>query len=436
MNNSGLSFTALPPIDLPARFFISAPLFMISCAFLVLFSGESLWLTRWHPSMLALTHGITLGFITMVMMGALLQLLPVIVGIGIVQPRLITSVSHLFYTLGVFSLMLAFFFGYQWLTMAAILLLILGLIPYLAAVIWVLMKKLSKGDSITGFRLAVLSLLILFVLGLVLLSTKLGYTADILIINKHVTDVHAFFGLAGWTGLLIMAVSFQVIPMFHVAPDFPKAISRYLSVLIFCLLILFVVTPELAMQLVFISYGAFALALLYVIHNRKRKVADVSIRYWQLAALSLLVLNFLYFLPSSIYYGEGLIEHNVKPNKTILLTAIFIYFFLVSVIQGMLLKILPFLSYTHLQQRCLFDFSAMQYIPHMHDFLVKKHAAWLYYFHVLTGTSLIFVLFQPSFYYLFALLLLLEFSWLLFLMIKCIRLYFKTDKKITLFSSN
>ena len=84
MNMSGLSFNALPPIDLPFRFFLSAPLFIIACALLVLFSGETLWLSRWQPNMLALTHGFTLGFLTMVMMGALLQLLPVIGGIGIV----------------------------------------------------------------------------------------------------------------------------------------------------------------------------------------------------------------------------------------------------------------------------------------------------------------------------------------------------------------
>ena len=81
MNLSGLSFNALPTIDLPFRFFISAPIFMLACVGLVFYGGESLWLSRWHPLMLALTHGFTLGFLTMVMLGALLQLLPVIAGI-------------------------------------------------------------------------------------------------------------------------------------------------------------------------------------------------------------------------------------------------------------------------------------------------------------------------------------------------------------------
>jgi hypothetical protein len=41
--------------------------------------------------MLALNHGFTLGFISMVMMGALLQLLPVIGGVGIAKPRLVVG---------------------------------------------------------------------------------------------------------------------------------------------------------------------------------------------------------------------------------------------------------------------------------------------------------------------------------------------------------
>tara|TARA_B110000467_G_C18114989_1_gene364618 strand:- start:158 stop:730 length:573 start_codon:yes stop_codon:yes gene_type:complete len=183
--------------------------------------------------------------------------------------------------------------------------------------------------------------------------------------------------------------------------------------------------PESAMPLLFISHALFGLCLFYVIHKRKRKVPDTTILYWQLAALSLLVLNILYFLPDTLF-------QQIPLNKTMLLTAIFIYFYVTSVIQGMLLKILPFLSYTHLQQRCLMNFSAMQFIPHMHDFLAKKHGKWLYYMHLFSGGSLLLVLVNSSFYAVFALLLLVEFSWLLFLIVKCMKLYFTVNKKISL----
>ncbi len=436
MNISGLSFNALPPIDLPFRFFISAPIFIIACAFLVFFSGESLWLSRWQPNMLALTHGFTLGFLTMVMMGALLQLLPVIGGIGIARPRLIVTVSHACYCLGVLALMLSFIFAGKGLTITAMALLSVGFSVYIAAVSWVLIKKISQGDSIIGFRLAIIAFISLIVLGLILLANRAGISLSVMLLDKHVTDIHALTGLVGWCGILIVAVSFQVLPMFHVAPNMPKLIRQYLAPSIFVLLMLFMFSAEFTLPLIFISHAIFAGTLFYVIKQRKRKVPDTSIKYWQLAASSLLLLNILYFLPNSFYLKSDSPLPFYLPDKSMLLTAIFIYFYLLSVIQGMLLKILPFLSYTHLQQRCLVDFSAMQLIPHMHDFLNKKHGLVLYYLHIFSGISLLTVLCEPKFYVLFALCLLIEFTWLLVLMVRCMRLYFSVNSQINLSNSN
>jgi hypothetical protein len=396
MNISGLSFNALPPIDLPFRFFISAPIFIIACAFLILFSGEALWISRWQPNMLALTHGFTLGFITMIMMGALLQLLPVIGGIGIVKPRLIATYSHALYFTGVLALMLSFILAERWLILSAMVLLSLGFSLYVGAITWVLIKKVSQGHSIIGFRLAILALVILIMLGLILLASRAGMNLPLIFFNKHITDIHALMGLVGWCGLLIVAVSFQVLPMFHVAPNMPKLIRQFFAPIVFVLLLLFIVLAEVALPLIFISHGIFACALLYVIKKRKRKVPDTSIKYWQLAASSLLLLNILYFLPDTFYSLTASPLPFSLPDKGMLLTTIFIYFYLLSVIQGMLIKILPFLSYTHLQQRCLIDFSAMQLIPHMHEFMKKQHGLLLFYFHMVSGLTLLAVLIQPS----------------------------------------
>jgi hypothetical protein len=422
MNISGLSFNALPPINLPFRFFLTSPIFMLASAGLILFAGEDLWVSRWHPYMLALTHSFTLGFLTMVMMGALLQLLPVIAGIGIAKPRLTASFSHFFLTLGCLSLILSFISSKYWLIYCAMLCLFASLGLYLTAIGWVLIKKISQGNSITGFRLAIIALAITLFIGLALLSNNLGVA--ILPGDKHTTNIHALWGLVGWAGLLIIAVSFQVIPMFHVAPSFPKLVMKYLTGSIFLLLILFILMPRLAMPLLFISHGVFSASLLWVIKQRKRKVPDTSIRYWQLGASSLLVLNIIYFIPDNLFPDA------ISERKTLLLTALFIYFYLLSVIEGMLLKILPFLSYTHLQQRCLMDFTAMQYLPNMHEFLSKAHGKYLLILHSLAGVSLLIVIIEPRLYSLFGILLILEFSWLLLLMIRTMKLYFTTEKKI------
>ena len=429
MNINGLSFSALPPIDLPFRFFLTAPLFIILCALLILFSGESLWLSRWQPSMLALTHGFTLGFVTMVMMGALLQLLPVIGGIGIANPRRVVLMCHPALVIGTLCLMVNFIWPNTLLTMLTLLLLLLGLGIYIIAIASVLLKRLSQGDSIIGIRFSLVALLLVVFFGALILSFSLPYSINLssfgsTFSGKNITNSHAILGLVGWGSLMVMSVSFQVIPMFHVAPNFPKNISHYLPKGIFILLLLFLFLPVNMLPIIVIFHGIFALSLLFIISKRKRKISDNSIRYWQLAACSLLVLNLFYFLP------EKLLSQNVIHNKTLLLATFFIYFYLVTVIQGMLLKILPFLSYTHLQQRCLTNFSAMQYLPHMHEFLNKKHGKWLFYLHITTGAVLLSTIMLPSLYWLLSLLLIIEFSWLTNIMIKTIQLYFSTLKKI------
>lgn len=423
MNINGLSFNALPPIDLPFRFFLTAPIFIILCAFLIFFSGEALWVSRWQPSMLALTHGFTLGFLTMVMMGALLQLLPVIGGVGITKPRLVVLACHSTLVIGTLCLMANFIWPSTLLAICSLIFLVCGVGVYSLALAWVLVKKLSQGDSIIGFRLAMSAILLVLLLGAGLLSQRIGFI-NMSSMGKVQTNSHALFGLAGWGSLLIISVSFQVIPMFHVAPSFPKVISRYLPSLLFVLLILAIFNPELMVSLIVLIHGVFALSLLSVISKRKRKVPDSTIRFWQLAAVTLIVLNVFYFIPNE-YLSPLVIQ-----QKTLLITAIYLYFYLIAVIQGMLLKILPFLSYTHLQQKCLINFSVMQTIPHMHDFLHKKHGQWLFYLHLITGGILFCTLVKPSIYWLLSLLLLIEFSWLLYLMVKTMRLYFLTLNKI------
>ena len=108
MNISGLSFNALPPINIPFRYFLTAPIFLIFIAFLILYSGPDIWLSRWHPSMLAMPHGFTLGVMMTVMIGALYQIFPVVGGIGFPKVKWVANISFLTHVLGTSCLMLGF----------------------------------------------------------------------------------------------------------------------------------------------------------------------------------------------------------------------------------------------------------------------------------------------------------------------------------------
>ena len=420
MNISGLSFNALPPINIPFRYFLIAPIFLIFSAFLILYSGPDMWLSRWHPCMLAITHGFTLGFMMTVMMGALYQIFPVVGGIGFPKVKWVANISFLTHVLGTSCLMLGFIWPYYNIKQFAVLLLAVSFITYLSAVIWILSKKLSQGVVINGIRLAIFALLITIILGFALVFGL--FQGD-----KFFTNLHALWGGLGWSSLLIISVSFQIIPMFHVAPQFKNIISKSIPILVVFLLFIMFFLPEfigISMGLLLFVNCIYAAAVLHIIGNRKRKIPDTTIDYWRLASMSMFVLFIVYLLADYIF------ENAFKHKLVIVMAAIFIYFYLVSIVQGMLLKIIPFLSYTHLQQKCLMNFDAMSLMPNMHGFLNKKHANLLFKMHIFSGLSLILCVIYPQIYWLFGVLLLIEFSWLLYLIIKAIYLYQTSDNKI------
>ena len=70
MSMTSLSLEQAPPISVPFRFFLSAPLFLLLAALALLAAGPDALGSRWMPALLGITHLITLGFMSMVMSGA------------------------------------------------------------------------------------------------------------------------------------------------------------------------------------------------------------------------------------------------------------------------------------------------------------------------------------------------------------------------------
>lgn len=427
MNLASLNFSALPAISIVYRFFISAILFALVGVCIIAFSTADIWQSRWHPHMLAVTHTFTLGVITTIMMGALLQILPVIGGIGLPKIKLVANTFLSLHISGTTCLIFSFIWPTEFLKIAAIVLLAAGFGIYLLALIWVLMKKLSQGSTIVAIRFSVLALATTLLLGLLMQARSLGI--ELLPGDKYVTDLHAVWGIAGWFGLLIIGVSFQIIPMFHVAPEFAATIRTYLPKSIIVLLIVLLIIPVemnlivfllLSLNTLFIGY------LCYLLSMRKRKIPDTTVNFWRLACFSMLTVFILYCVPKT------LLPELVVEKYTLLLAALVIYVYVLSIILGMLIKIIPFLSYTHLQQRCLLNFSLMPLLPNMHQLLAKKHAKILFYLHLCSSATLLTTIMFNQFYWLLAIALFVEFSWLLSMLVRCKRIYEQTVQKIDL----
>ena len=80
MKTTGLRLDQAPPEDIPLRFFISTPFFGLLAGMLVFWKGRELFSNSSLPETIALTHLITQGWMTLVMFGALYQMIPVLIG--------------------------------------------------------------------------------------------------------------------------------------------------------------------------------------------------------------------------------------------------------------------------------------------------------------------------------------------------------------------
>ena len=106
-----LSFDQSPPLSAPVRFFLTAPLYLVLAGLLAVFEGEALLASRWTPVALAMTHLLTLGFMLQVMLGALIQILPVLAGANLPRPLLVAGLLHPVLNLGTLLLVAGFLLG-------------------------------------------------------------------------------------------------------------------------------------------------------------------------------------------------------------------------------------------------------------------------------------------------------------------------------------
>lgn len=373
---AGLSFEQAPPFALPLRFFLTAPLFLLAAGVLVAMLPEAL-AARWTPEVLALTHALTLGFLAMVMLGALMQMLPVVAGSPLPAPRLVARTSHAALSLGTVALLAGFLAGEPAAFGLAIVLLGAAFAIFLAAAA-VSLARAAAGVTVGGIRLAVVSLAITVVLGLALAMLRSGWWTppDV----DAAAAAHVAFGLAGWVLLLVVGVAYQVVPMFQITPPYPPLLSRWLAPLMFALLVLPGLAPLLPpLANIFGEAGlgagtlAFAVATLRLQARRRRKLPDVTLDFWRVAMASLIACVGLWV---AARVHPGFAASDAYP---LLFGVLFLGGFAVSVVSGMLYKIVPFLAWFHLQAQLQARAGS---IPTMKQMIAEGPMRWQLRLHV------------------------------------------------------
>jgi len=346
--SAALSYEQAPPFSLPVRFFLSAPLFVTAAGVLVMVVGDEIFASRWMPATLALTHLLTVGFMLMVMLGGLLQVLPVVMGVRLVAARSMGSIVHLLLFAGAVVLPLAFLVGKPLLFQSAALLLGVAVLLFLLSAWRSLLALADSSPSIVGIRCSLLGLAVAVGLGVIMAA---GLGRGWALPYLALTDLHAAWGLAAWGGMLLAALSYLVVPMFQMTPPYATRFSAWMLGTVFAGVLLWslgvwgeaALAVALAGLLLALAGGSYAGHSLQLFARRRRARRDATFWFWQSGLVSALLAVLM--LPLALLLPE-LAAHRAWALTFGLLLGIGGF---MSVMTGMLYKIVPFLAWLHLQ---------------------------------------------------------------------------------------
>lgn len=204
-----------PLYKLVVTHYVIAGFFFLVLAIMLLFSVESLSGHYFQPKLLALTHTAALGWGSMIIFGALYQLLPVILETRLFSIKL-GWWSLAFFTPGVILLICAF-----WTFDPGICMQIGGLAVLIGVIllnlnIFFTVKHKTQESIFQEFIVtAGLWLFLTALLGVVMV-----FNFQFAFLNKdhlHFLRLHAHMGIAGWFLMLIIGVSAKLVPMFLIA---------------------------------------------------------------------------------------------------------------------------------------------------------------------------------------------------------------------------
>jgi hypothetical protein len=339
-----LDYAHMPPPGLPLGFLVVAPWFGVAAGLLAAWYGSAVFATRWNPATLAVVHLLTLGFLTMTMAGSMLQILPAVAGLPLrCPPRLAAWTCPL---LGAGGALLAagflsgrpMLFALAWILLAgAFALLLACLVPALCQ-----HAVPAVGHIVAGVRGAVAVLAVCIVAGLALAGWLAGGPP---VPVPPLVDSHVALGFAGWVAPLVMAVGFQVIPMFQGTDPFAAAARRCVP-LLFLALAAWVAgrwfdtdwrtAPALAGALVATAWALHACTLLL---RRARTRSAPGTAHWLLALASLVAAAWLF-----AWSGEP------SDVRAVAVGVCFLAGFAMTAVHGMLYRIVPFLVWHHLRE--------------------------------------------------------------------------------------
>ena len=408
-DNQGLSLEQAPPIKVVFTLFAAALLWALIGGIAYLLFAQSKDLDSAF-----FIHIWTLGIMGNLIFGALFQMLPVIAGVAMRSPWRDTRIVVTGLNLGLIALLYGFVTHYAGTFWLAATLLSVTLLYITLKIFVALYRFKEKGDTAQSMMYALGFIPFVLLSALLLIGILSGVTATLSTHYTALRFLHPHLGLWGWMGMLIVAVALQVVPMFYVTPAYPKRLhTLFFAALLALLLFGFMQSETGDTTMVRIVggalWGVFGLVTLWLLRKKRRALWDASAKLWALGAALLLLQATAALVPPGFTQGYDL---------SLLLFALFVH----TIAVAMLLKIIPFLTWFHLNAQGYFD------APMMHDILSHRNANRIFYLHLTAILLFMLSRFVPTLQPLAAIAMLCEAVALAWLLYRAVSAYRHTQK--------
>lgn len=247
------------------------------------------------PQTLIVVHLLAIGWLSLLMLGALFQFLPVLVGkplslIGLAPLALMLLLVGLALLLGGFAGLDGMALPLDLLPLGG-LLLVCGFVIAALVLFWTLVRAGSLPLPAGFVAIALASLLLTALLGESLAGALAGFLGEDLAVALlgHGVGVHAGFGLGGWLTFAAMGVSYRLLSMFLIAPERGGALPRLAfwsgsgALIALCMALGLVLVDGAAWPIVLaaaglaalLSLGAYAGDIVALYRSRRRRALEL-----------------------------------------------------------------------------------------------------------------------------------------------------------------
>ena len=343
----GVASKNAPPPSVVVPHFVFGAISFLVLTILILFNVESISGHYFNPKLLSLVHLTTLGWISMIIFGALYQLVPVVLDVKLHNEKL-AKINFYIYALSIIIFVFAFWNMYS----QALLFEIGGTLMFTAITLFsynIMMSAFNAKRKLIAAKFIISSIFWFFttaVFGLILVFQLTNPYLDIN--HLQFLKAHAHFGMVGWFLLLIIGVSSRLIPMFLVTHNLnEKKLSFALyainiglvalaTVFFMNLSAIYIIVSALIIVIGIASYVSF---LVDAYRNRIKKILDIGMQH---SALAIFILVFPIVFATIAPFTIN--DHFELSQQTVLVYGLSVLLgFITSLLLGQTYKTLPFI---------------------------------------------------------------------------------------------